>query len=335
MFLVVGDMELEAYKKTKARNPFPANPTKKGGPGNPILISRREHVVLPVAGRPYTTRTKLGGKEREISIDLGGAGEREAKMVVGLDGKRVIHVKRLCWKFRGNEKVEVDGGARNCIIDNHREGAKVFHGDDICKKKTAELLRELGLPLGLLPLEDVEELGYHRESGRRSGSTISGPSSMVSYAAEVTAFVEQSKLKKITGVKTRELLLWLSVVEVYIDDPSSGKITFKIGTGLSDSFPTSAFDPEHTVSTSSSRCLATWCLVAGVRCSATGCLATGARQLAVWRPAPDDQELGYSVTQRPATRRPTSDPAPSDPTSGDPTPGNPTSGARFLALGDR
>lgn len=114
MFLVVGDMELEAYKKTKARNPFPANPTKKGGPGNPILISRREHVVLPVAGRPYTTRTKLGGKEREISIDLGGAdaGEREAKMVVGLDGKRVIHVKRLRWKFRGNEKVEVDGGAR-------------------------------------------------------------------------------------------------------------------------------------------------------------------------------------------------------------------------------
>ncbi|MQL94582.1 hypothetical protein Taro_027241 [Colocasia esculenta] len=250
-------MEMEAYKKTKARNPFPANPTKKGGLGNPILISRREHVVLPVAGRPYTTRTKLGGKEREISIDLGGAGagEREAKMVVGLDGKRVIHVKRLRWKFRGNEKVEVDGGARvqNCIIDNHREGAEVFHGDDICKKKTTELLRELGLPLGLLPLEDVEELGYHRESGfmwvtqkKKREHNFRAIKQLVSYAAEVTAFVEQSKLKKITGVKTRELLLWLSVVEVYIDDPSSGKITFKTGTGLSDNFPTTAFDPEHT-----------------------------------------------------------------------------------------
>ncbi|MQL98291.1 hypothetical protein Taro_030996 [Colocasia esculenta] len=144
-------------------------------------------------------------------------------------------------------------GSQNCIVDNHREGAEVFHGDAICKKKTAELLRELGLPLGLLPLEEVEELGYHRESGfmwvtqkKKREHNFRTIKQLVSYAAEVTAFVEHRKLKKITGVKTRELLLWLSVVEVYIDDPSAGKITFKTGTGLSDSFPTSAFDPEQS-----------------------------------------------------------------------------------------
>ncbi|URD76862.1 hypothetical protein MUK42_33743 [Musa troglodytarum] len=56
----------------------------------------------------------------------------------------------------------------------------------------------------------------------------------------MAAFVEERKMKKITGVKTKELLLWLTVVEVFIDDRSSGKITFKTGTELSDSFSVSA-----------------------------------------------------------------------------------------------
>lgn len=58
----------------------------------------------------------------------------------------------------------------------------------------------------------------------------------------MTAFVEKGKLKKITGVKTKELLLWLSVVEVYLDNGSPEKITFKTGTGLSESFNFSAFE---------------------------------------------------------------------------------------------
>jgi Protein of unknown function, DUF538 len=64
----------------------------------------------------------------------------------------------------------------------------------------------------------------------------------VSYATEVTAFVEKGKLKKITGVKTRELLLLLSVVEVYIEENKKEKITFKMGTGLYETFDTSAFE---------------------------------------------------------------------------------------------
>jgi hypothetical protein len=38
------------------------------------------------------------------------------------------------------------------------------------------------------------------------------------------------------GVKTKELMLWLSVAEVYVDESAPGKVTFKTGTGLSDSF---------------------------------------------------------------------------------------------------
>ncbi|KAG1342089.1 hypothetical protein COCNU_05G003180 [Cocos nucifera] len=136
-------------------------------------------------------------------------------------------------------------------IESYREGAEVHRGDDLCKKKSIQLLEELGLPKGLLPLENVEEFGYNHVAGfmwlvqkKKKEHTFKKIKQTVSYATEVTAFVEQHKMKKITGVKTKELLLWLSVVEVYIDDTSSEKITFKTGTGLSDSFPVSAFEPE-------------------------------------------------------------------------------------------
>lgn len=136
-------------------------------------------------------------------------------------------------------------------VESHREGAEVYHGDDLCKKKSIQLLEELGLPKGLFPLENVEEFGYNPAAGfmwliqkKKKEHTFKKIKQTVSYATEVTSFVEQHKLKKITGVKTKELLLWLSVVEVYIDDPSTGKITFKTGTGLSDSFPVSAFELE-------------------------------------------------------------------------------------------
>ncbi|RWV77024.1 hypothetical protein GW17_00062209 [Ensete ventricosum] len=118
------------------------------------------------------------------------------------------------------------------------------------KKKTMQLLRELGLPSGLLPLEDIEEVGYNHDDGfvwltqkKKKNHMFEEIKQLVSYAAEVTAFVEDRKLKKITGVKARELLLWFTVVEVYVDDHSSGKkITFRTATGLSETFPESAFE---------------------------------------------------------------------------------------------
>ncbi|XP_020584257.1 uncharacterized protein LOC110027250 [Phalaenopsis equestris] len=134
-------------------------------------------------------------------------------------------------------------------IQSHREGAEVFKGDEICRKKSIELLEELCLPKGLFPLEDIEEFGYNRTSGfiwliqkKKKDHVFKQIKRAVSYAPEVTAFVEKYKLKKMTGVKTKELLLWLSVVEVYLETPTSEKLTFKTGTGLSDSFIASAFE---------------------------------------------------------------------------------------------
>ena len=136
-------------------------------------------------------------------------------------------------------------------ISNYREGAEVCRGDDaLCRQKIAEMLKEVGLPVGLLPLADVEEFGYNRAAGflwilqkKKREHTFKAIKETVSYAPEVTAHVEPRKIKKVTGVKVKELFLWLSVVEVYVDASDAGKITFKTGTGLADTFPVSAFEP--------------------------------------------------------------------------------------------
>ncbi|XP_039145583.1 uncharacterized protein LOC120282804 [Dioscorea cayenensis subsp. rotundata] len=134
------------------------------------------------------------------------------------------------------------------VGEKYRNGAEVYNGDALCKKKSIELLEELGLPNRLFPLEDIEEFGFNRSEGfiwllqkKKKDHNFKKIKRSVSYAQEVTSFVEKGEMKKITGVKTKELMLWLSVIEMYIEDPSSGKITFKTGTGLSDNFPTSAF----------------------------------------------------------------------------------------------
>ncbi|XP_006658233.1 uncharacterized protein LOC102719504 [Oryza brachyantha] len=134
-------------------------------------------------------------------------------------------------------------------VESHRAGAEIVTGDGVCRKKSIELLEELGLPKGLLPLEDIEEFGYNRDTGflwlvqkkKKIEHTFKKIKQTVSYAGEVTAFAEKGKLKKITGVKTKELLLWLSVVEVYVTEASPEKVTFKTGTGLSDTFDAAAF----------------------------------------------------------------------------------------------
>ncbi|KAM0887766.1 hypothetical protein ACQ4PT_028788 [Festuca glaucescens] len=134
------------------------------------------------------------------------------------------------------------------IADSHRAGAEVVKGHDICKKHAMELLEEVGLPRGLLALSDIEEFGYNRTSRfmwivqkKKNEHTFKKIKQTISYATEVTAFVEKGKMMKVTGVKTKEMFLWLSLVEVYVVESSAGKLTFKTGSGLSKTFDAEAF----------------------------------------------------------------------------------------------
>ncbi|VAH71738.1 unnamed protein product [Triticum turgidum subsp. durum] len=112
-------------------------------------------------------------------------------------------------------------------IEVNREGAEVYHGAALCAEKAVELLAETNMPLGLLPLADIVEIGR-----------------LVSYATKVTAFVEDRKMKRITGVKSTELLIWVTVSDMYIDKNDHSKISFKTPTGLRRTFPVSAYGKE-------------------------------------------------------------------------------------------
>ena len=134
------------------------------------------------------------------------------------------------------------------VTEEIKAKAELYYGDELGQEKSKLLLKEVGMPNGLLPLRDIEECGYVRETGfvwlkqkKNSTHKFDKIGKLVSYATEVTAQVEAGKIKKLTGVKVRELLVWIVISEICLDGASSEKVTFKTPAGLSRTFPFSAF----------------------------------------------------------------------------------------------
>ncbi|CDP15235.1 unnamed protein product [Coffea canephora] len=131
--------------------------------------------------------------------------------------------------------------------------SEMYNGNELCQEKSKFLLTEVGLPNGLLPMEDMEECGYVKDTGfvwlrskKKTEHKFQKISKLVQYAPEVTAYVEQNRIKKLTGVKAKELLMWVTINEIYVDEPSTGQIHFKTPAGLSRNFPIDAFLVDET-----------------------------------------------------------------------------------------
>ncbi|KAJ4843925.1 hypothetical protein Tsubulata_049421, partial [Turnera subulata] len=128
--------------------------------------------------------------------------------------------------------------------------AEVFYGDETCREKFMLLLAEIGLPNGLLTLEEIEEYGYVKDTGfvwlrhRKKREYHKFENTVVFYDTEVTAYFERNKIKNLTGVKAREFLIWITLSEISVNDnnPRAALITFKTTAGLSKSFPLSLFE---------------------------------------------------------------------------------------------
>lgn len=80
-------------------------------------------------------------------------------------------------------------------------------------QKATQLITEFGLPDGLLPLQDVEECGHNKETGyvwitqrKPIVHKFKEISKQVSYGDKITAYLDKGRLKKLTGVKAKELL---------------------------------------------------------------------------------------------------------------------------------
>ncbi|KAK1592956.1 hypothetical protein Q3G72_033368 [Acer saccharum] len=146
------------------------------------------------------------------------------------------------------------------VTEEMKGKAEVCHGDERCKEKLMLLLAEIGFPAGLLALQHIEECGYVKEVGfvwlrlhkekEEEKKEHRFENVMLRFDSVVTAYFEPRKIKRLTGVKAREFLIWISLCEIYVGNDSSsssstssnGSITFKTSAaGISKSFPISMF----------------------------------------------------------------------------------------------
>lgn len=128
-----------------------------------------------------------------------------------------------------------------------KEGGIVKKGHDEGLKLAFELLKEFELPLGLLPLAEVIEVGFVKSTGymwilqtKKVEHNFDMISKLVSYDTEITGYVEKKRIKNLKGVKAKELMLWPPVGEIILDS-STGKIHFKSFAGITKTFPVEAF----------------------------------------------------------------------------------------------
>ncbi|GMI72309.1 SVB-like [Hibiscus trionum] len=129
-----------------------------------------------------------------------------------------------------------------------KEGGVVKKGHEEGMEMAIALLQEFGLPLGLLPLADVIEVGFVRNTGymwivqkKKVEHNFKMINKLVSYDNQITGFVDKNRIKKLKGVKAKELILWPPVNEIIVDDLPTGKIHFKSLAGVTKTFPADAF----------------------------------------------------------------------------------------------
>ncbi|KAL5224713.1 hypothetical protein ABZP36_011352 [Zizania latifolia] len=83
-------------------------------PSAGLLLTRREDAVAAGRGDAYTTIVAVAGEKHEVSIAL-----EDAVMWVAIDGEKALQVRRLRWKFRGNERLDLPRGRVRVLWDLH------------------------------------------------------------------------------------------------------------------------------------------------------------------------------------------------------------------------
>ncbi|GFY92021.1 hypothetical protein Acr_08g0004170 [Actinidia rufa] len=108
MILLLGDMRKEAFKKTGA-TPVPSNS---------VFVAKREHVF---GKKIFSTKAQFcdNGPLHDLTIECDTGGINDPCLLIRVDTKTVMQVKRLRWKFRGNHTILVDGLAVEVFWDVH------------------------------------------------------------------------------------------------------------------------------------------------------------------------------------------------------------------------
>ncbi|KAE8708849.1 Detected protein of unknown function [Hibiscus syriacus] len=136
-------------------------------------------------------------------------------------------------------------------IESHREGAEIYNEPSVCRQKVEELLDQCHIPKGLMPLTNLVELGHNNSSGfiwlKQAKATKYKFKELgaTSYGPEITAFIKDRELKSLTGIKSKEMIIWVTLAHVTVDDSEDpGKITFSTTMGLSKTYPLTAIEDD-------------------------------------------------------------------------------------------
>lgn len=139
--LFLGDMHKEAFLKKFRLQPTALEAT---------LLSRKEHVF---GKQLYTTKAQFfeSGRTHDIAIECHTADEKDPRLSVKIDRQTVVQVKRLMWKFRGNQTIHVDGLPVEIFWDVHNWLFNPNDGHAVFMFKTGSThekpwQREVGIP---------------------------------------------------------------------------------------------------------------------------------------------------------------------------------------------
>ncbi|XP_047318582.1 uncharacterized protein LOC124921919 [Impatiens glandulifera] len=121
MILLLGDMPKEAYKKTVATH---------SSSSSAHLFSKREHIY---GKKIFNTKVRFlnNGQLHDLVVECDTVGVDEPCLVIRVDNKNVMQVKRLQWKFRGNHTILVDGIAVEVFWDVHNWLFSSSHGNAV------------------------------------------------------------------------------------------------------------------------------------------------------------------------------------------------------------
>ncbi|KAK4729417.1 hypothetical protein R3W88_022405 [Solanum pinnatisectum] len=127
------------------------------------------------------------------------------------------------------------------IHKDERAGAEIAYGAEDCYSLIVKLSQDSGFPKGMLPLKYVEEFGYVSKTGfiwmKQKAPYQHYFSSIKTRRRSLHTLRE---MKKISGVKSKQLLLWVPTIEMSIIEDQK-KIYLKTLMGIGMSYPIIVF----------------------------------------------------------------------------------------------
>ncbi|KAJ7527600.1 hypothetical protein O6H91_16G062600 [Diphasiastrum complanatum] len=128
---------------------------------------------------------------------------------------------------------------------NQKSGGLVWTQSEACKMLPL-LLGAFNFPKGILPLQNVIELGYVKATGymwivqqNKIEHEFEAIGKVLSYSTEVSGYLDMKCIKKLDGVKAKELLYAPPILEISVD---GSRVIFKSSVGLCRAFPSAAFN---------------------------------------------------------------------------------------------